>query len=168
MRGKQQNDISLNLRRIKEWIMGSDFLHRPIVGGNLSDQTSPSENFMAVQLALTHLALDPRLGFRSLRTDYDMACIYGSDTTTLQPLISENSEIDLQQVLHIRNFWKRHLTNKDEDTFYPSYVELTIDREPKSWQANPAAVKELGTRWIGYYCMTSFFIRPFRISHLEA
>jgi hypothetical protein len=61
--------------------------------------------------------------------------------------------VRLEQILHIRNFWKRHLTNADEDTFYRSYQTLTADYRPKGWIANLKEKASLSAYWLGYYCM---------------
>ncbi|KKZ66146.1 hypothetical protein EMCG_08118 [[Emmonsia] crescens] len=137
----QQGDeacVSRNHARIKGAIMTSDFLNRPIVGDDLNYPITPSQPYLAIQLAATYLALDLRLSFRSLRTDYDLKVVYGCDsTTTPGPPITalyDGEDIDLYQLLHIRNFWKRHLTNPDEDTFYKSYHNMPEIKRPKAWE----------------------------------
>ncbi|KAK2788938.1 hypothetical protein FQN52_006471 [Onygenales sp. PD_12] len=121
----QQADGSLWIPRndacIKAAIMESDFLNRPVVGDGSNFSVKPSRPFLSAQIATTYLALDLRLEFRSLRTDYDLAVVYGFAAPP--PLISDG-DIDLFQLLHIRNFWKRHLTNPGEDTFYAVYSNI--------------------------------------------
>lgn len=142
--------------------MTSDFLNRPIVGDDLNSPITPSQSYLAIQLAATYLALDLRLSFRSLRTDYDLKIVYGCDsTTTLGLLITafyDGADIDLYQLLHIRNFWKRHLTNPDEDTFYRSYHNMPEIKRPKAWEEGFGNKGSLGNRWLGYYCTYSLSI----------
>ena len=149
---KNRPHFSRNLSRIREAISSSsDFFSRPVTGYGLRWPTPPSDHFIAVQITLTYLALDLQLAFRSLRTDYDIAVVYGYGSTAM-PIVSQD-EVQLGQILHIRNFWKRHLTNTDEDTFYNSYRTLGADQRPKGWTTNLKAKTRLGACWLGYYCM---------------
>ncbi|EEH08684.1 conserved hypothetical protein [Histoplasma capsulatum G186AR] len=123
--------VSRNHARIKGAIMSSGILNHPIIGDRLS------RSYLAIQLAATYLALDLRLSFRSLRTDYDLRIVYACDSSITAPPITASDDgesIDLYQVLHIRNFWKRHLTNPDEDTFYRTYHNLPEILRPKTWE----------------------------------
>ena len=147
---KNRLHVSRNLSRIKEAISSSDFFNRPVTGYGLRWPTPPSDFFTAVQITLTYLALDLQLAFRSLRTDYDIAVVYGYGSTAM-PIVSQG-EAKLGQVLHIRNFWKRHLTNADENTFYNSYRTLVANQRPKGWTTNLKARPSLSACWLGYYC----------------
>ncbi|OJD13084.1 hypothetical protein AJ78_06422 [Emergomyces pasteurianus Ep9510] len=153
----QQGDEACDSRnhaQIKGAIISSDFLNRPIVGNDLNSPIIPSRPYLAIQLAATYLALDLRLPFRSLRTDYDLKIVYVCDSTTPVPRITasdDEEEIDLHQLLHIRNFWKRHLTNPDEDTFYRSYRNIPEIMRPKTWEEGFGNENSLENRWLGYY-----------------
>jgi hypothetical protein len=149
---RNRSHISRNLSRIREAISSSpDFFNRPITGYGLRWPSQASDSFIAIQITLTYLALDLQLAFRALRTDYDVAVVYGYGSTAI-PIVSQD-EVKLEQILHIRNFWKRHLTNTDEDTFYSSYQALTADYRPKGWTANLKDKASLSVCWVGYYCM---------------
>lgn len=129
--------------------MSSGILNHPIIGDRLS------RSYLAIQLAATYLALDLRLSFRSLRTDYDLRIVYACDSSITAPPITASDDgesIDLYQVLHIRNFWKRHLTNPDEDTFYRTYHNLPEILRPKTWEEGLGNRESLGICWLGYYC----------------
>lgn len=56
------------------------------------------------------------MSYRCLRTDYDIGSVYSYGSTSNEPLVSI-TKLDLEKILHIRNFWQRHLTNPDEATF---------------------------------------------------
>ncbi|KAG5304005.1 hypothetical protein I7I50_10951 [Histoplasma capsulatum G186AR] len=140
--------VSRNHARIKGAIMSSGILNHPIIGDRLS------RSYLAIQLAATYLALDLRLSFRSLRTDYDLRIVYACDSSITAPPITASDDgesIDLYQVLHIRNFWKRHLTNPDEDTFYRTYHNLPEILRPKTWEEGLGNRESLGICWLGYY-----------------
>lgn len=141
--------------------MSSGILNHPIIGHCLDCPKPQSMSYFAIQLAATYLALDLRLSFRSLRTDYDLRIVYACDLSTTVPSITASDDgesIDLYQVLHIRNFWKRHLTNPDEDTFYRTYHNLPKILRPKTWEEGLGSRESLGICWLGYYCTYLFSI----------
>ncbi|PGG96189.1 hypothetical protein AJ79_09688 [Helicocarpus griseus UAMH5409] len=70
--GDEETCVSRNHACIKGAIMGCDFFNATLIGDGSSPATVPSRLYLAVQLATTCLALDLRLYFRSLRTDYDL------------------------------------------------------------------------------------------------
>ncbi|KLJ13871.1 hypothetical protein EMPG_11215 [Blastomyces silverae] len=158
--------VSRNRARIKNAIMSSGFLDQPIVGNDVNSSPPPSRPYLAIQLAATCLALDLRFPFHSRRTDYDLKIVYRCDSSTPAiPINASNDEenIDLYQLLHIRNFWKRHLTNLDEDTFYRSYHNIPEIMRPKAWEEGLGNKGSLGTRWLGYYSC----IHPLPISSTD-
>ncbi|PGH02145.1 hypothetical protein GX51_04849 [Blastomyces parvus] len=158
--------VSRNRACIKEAVMRSGFLNQPIVGDDVNSSLPPSRPYLAIQLAAIYLALDIRLSFRSLRTDYDLKIVYRCDSSTPAiPITAPDDEgnIDLYQLLHIRNFWKRHLTNPDEDTFYKSYHNIPEIMRPRAWEEGLGNKGSLGTRWLGYYSC----IHPLPISSTD-
>ncbi|KAK2802951.1 hypothetical protein FQN50_007196 [Emmonsiellopsis sp. PD_5] len=133
---------------IKAAIMESDFLNRPVVGDGSDFSVTPSRPFLSAQIATTYLALDLRLEFRSLRTDYDLSVVYGFAAPP--PLISDG-DIDLFQLLHIRNFWKRHLTSPGEDTFYAVYSNILERQRPKACWGGNCDNGHIEPFWLGFY-----------------
>ncbi|KAE8349028.1 hypothetical protein BDV28DRAFT_152269 [Aspergillus coremiiformis] len=93
------------------------------------------------------------MSVRCLRTDYDIAAVYSYQTEITRPLIDLNS-LDLPKILHIRNFWLRHLLNADEATFYTSYAKLPASQRPQL-RASINENVELNTSWLGYWSKTS-------------
>jgi hypothetical protein len=100
---------------------------------------------------LTYLSLDLTLSNCCLRTDYDIATAYSYDGPPETPFIS-TEKLNLRKLLHIRNFWQRHLTNPDEGTFYTSFPSLCKERRPKPWEECICDDIKLGNFWLGYYC----------------
>ena len=140
----------------------------------------PNDYFDAVQLCLTHSVLSTQ-SFSSLsmssRSTYDPLNVYGwqSDDSfrTLYHVSLASDEtfgarwtlpalsLDLYNLLHIRNFWNRHFTSRDENTYYEMACKLErLGRGPKSWgeRLRPDEDKtNISERWIGNYsCMHDF------------
>ncbi|PIG86387.1 hypothetical protein AARAC_008389 [Aspergillus arachidicola] len=122
---------SKTFERIREALQLSapDILNRPLSGyGN----TKPDP-------------LDPKMSVRCLRTDYDIANVYSYQTEITRPLI-DIKKLELPTILHIRNFWVRHLLSPNEATYCTSYAKLPVDQRPKVWSTIKENV-ELGTNW---------------------
>ncbi|KAL2360452.1 hypothetical protein RJZ56_006678 [Blastomyces dermatitidis] len=141
--------VSRNRACIKKAIRSSGFLDQPIVGDGANSSLPPSRPYLAIQLAATYLVLDINHSFRSLRTDYDLNIVYRCDSSTPDiPIINASNDeenIDLYQLLHIRNFWKRHLRNRDENTFHKSYHNMPKIMRPKAWEEGLGNKGSLGT-----------------------
>lgn len=146
---------SKNLERLIDIFSFSEFMNRPIVGYQGSLRV-PSDSFAAAQLCLTHLAISPEMGYGALRTDYDMAIVYKYGLPRSQ--IFAPGKVHLESLLHIRNFWKRHITNPDEATFYHTFKDLSPLRRPQAWSPNLSKNPDLGTQWLGYYCAASLIL----------
>ncbi|QVM08959.1 hypothetical protein D8B26_003631 [Coccidioides posadasii str. Silveira] len=95
--------------------------HCDSVHQRLSGALKPTDSFLAIQVCVTHLALRQDRPFRSLREDYDIA---------------------------IANFWKRHLTSREEYTLHSSYK---LTDPPLGWHVNFGRRLTFGSKWIGYY-----------------
>ncbi|KAE8321864.1 hypothetical protein BDV39DRAFT_210312 [Aspergillus sergii] len=140
---------SKTFERIREALQLSapDILNRPLSGyGN----TKPDP-------------LDPKMSVRCLRTDYDIANVYSYQTEITRPLI-DIKKLELPTILHIRNFWVRHLLSPNEATYCTSYAKLPVDQRPKVWSTIKETV-ELGTNWVGYWsCVHPY---PETVTELE-
>jgi hypothetical protein len=84
-----------------------------------------------------------------LRNDYDIGAVYSFQADISEPLVNIE-KLDLEKILHIRNFWLRHLLNSDEATFDSSYTSLC--QRPKATRPLADSESCLGTHWLGYYC----------------
>lgn len=87
---------------------------------------------------------------RCLRTDYGIADVYSYQIEFTRPLI-HLKKLELPTILHIRNFWVRHLLSPNVATYCTSYAKLTVDQRPKVWSTIKENV-ELGANWVGYWC----------------
>lgn len=143
--------LSLNILAIEKMLEGSDFLHRPVVGYNSQEVIRPSPSFLGVQLCFTYLALRLESPFRSLRQDYDIAVAYGLPGPAGFPIFKDDS-LDLEQLLHIRNFWKHHLTSREEYSFQASYKCVALEDRPKAWNVSFGTKLNIFANWMGYHC----------------
>ncbi|PYI10375.1 MFS myo-inositol transporter [Aspergillus sclerotiicarbonarius CBS 121057] len=143
-----KQSTSKNLERIRCLLVDSSFLNRPVSGYGQKDACRPSDLFCAVQLCLTDLALDPLMSVRCLRTDYDIGAVYTYGVEIGRSVVHSN-KLDLEKILHIRNFWLRHLLNPAEATFCASYSILPSYHRPRPW--GEAAPLEANSPWLGYY-----------------
>ncbi|RAL05699.1 MFS myo-inositol transporter [Aspergillus ibericus CBS 121593] len=139
---------SKNFERIRCLLFNSSFLSRPVSGYGLKDAGRPSDLFCAIQLCLTELALDPVMSVHCLRTDYDIGAVYTYGVESGIPVVHSN-KLNLEKILHIRNFWIRHLLNPAEATFCASYSSLPFYHRPRPW--GEAAPLEASSPWLGYY-----------------
>ncbi|KAB8199699.1 hypothetical protein BDV34DRAFT_231004 [Aspergillus parasiticus] len=156
---------SKTFERIREALQLSapDILNRPLSGYGNTKPDRPSDLFCGLQLCLTGLALDPKMSVRCLRTDYDIANVYSYQTEITRPLI-DIKKLELPTILHIRNFWVRHLLSPNEATYCTSYAKLPVDQRPKVWSTIKENV-ELGTNWVGYWsCVHPY---PETVTELE-
>ncbi|GIK03759.1 hypothetical protein Aspvir_007833 [Aspergillus viridinutans] len=150
------------LEQIRKTLHNSEFLNRPVCGYGDKKADAPSELFCAVQLCLTHLVLDPSMAFYCLRNDYDIGVVYSFQVDISEPLVSVD-KLDLEKILHIRNFWLRHLLNPNEATFYSSYTSLC--QRPKATRPLADSKSCVSTHWLGYYsCIHPY---PDSLSRLE-
>ncbi|PLB34012.1 putative MFS myo-inositol transporter [Aspergillus candidus] len=127
---------SKNIKRIRSAHSTTEFLDRPLNGYSQHKPGPPSELLCAVQLCLTGMALDQSMFCRCLRTDYDIGAVYSYDVDTPRTLV-DSKEIDFVKLLHIRNFWLRHLLNTDEATYSDSYRMFPEPRRPRILRVKP-------------------------------
>lgn len=103
------------------------------------------------------------MSVRCLRTDYDIADVYSYQTEITRPFI-DIKKLELPTILHIRNFWVRHLLSPNEATYCTSYAKLPVDQRPRVWSTIKENV-ELGTNWVGYWCKSQCLTALAQIKH---
>ena len=60
--------------------------------------------------------------------------------------------LNIGSLLHIRNFWRRQFTAKEEATYYNMAETLaTTGRAPKEWDCALQAPLTPSTNWVGHY-----------------
>ncbi|EFW19871.1 conserved hypothetical protein [Coccidioides posadasii str. Silveira] len=95
-------------------------------------------------------ALKPTDSFLAIQTGRFALCVKIT-------ILLLRGKMDLKQLLHIRNFWKRHLTSREEYTLHSSYK---LTDPPLGWHVNFGRRLTFGSKWIGYYWAR----RPYRSS----
>lgn len=133
-------------------------------------------------LVLNRNAMAFRVG--SDKTDYDLAKVYNWDRpfallyerlpdkgpttppppppSSLFPNLRRNTppkmrfKLDMNTLLHLRNFWHRHLTEAramgGEETFVNTAAELAeVDIVPRAWTRPLQEPSKLQTKWYGHY-----------------
>ncbi|KAJ5281381.1 hypothetical protein N7478_006753 [Penicillium angulare] len=136
--------VSKTYEQIRKAVKSVNFLSRP-----LNDH--PSENFYAVHLCLTALALDPEVCTSCYRDDYNIQIVYSvPEPISGKPFIDHDIPY-LAILLDFRNFWQRHLLNSTEGTFYESFSRLSKDLKPKARKTDGSHPMDLSKSWIGYY-----------------
>jgi hypothetical protein len=61
-------------------------------------------------------------------------------------------DINMEWVLHHINFWKYHMTRREEHTLFEAYEELAKDERPRFWSKQlKNGGGELGKNWKGSY-----------------
>lgn len=101
------------------------------------------------------MCFDPLGPGPCLRSNYDIAEVYSWGHETHEPLV-EDGEIRLDTLLHIRNFWQRHLLSTREQSFATSYEE-DVQRKPREWLRPLEDPIPVMGYWYGYYCWYSLF-----------
>lgn len=91
------------------------------------------------------------MAFYCLRNDYDIGAVYSFQVDISESLVNIE-KLDLEKILHIRNFWLRHLLNPIEATFYSSYTSLC--QRPKATRCLADSKSCVSTYWLGYYCQS--------------
>ena len=123
---------------------------------SLKEKTNMNPRLQTIQLVLTHLELQipsgkasPTRGFA-----YSQCAVYAHPDDF--PMFSTDGiwQISTNFLLHVVNFFKHHLTQKDEHTLYELFSELKAHEKPKAWSSRLVqgqGVKKLGKHWKGTY-----------------
>ncbi|RMZ78161.1 hypothetical protein DV738_g4072, partial [Chaetothyriales sp. CBS 135597] len=154
--------LSKNLRRMaspsaSQWAI--TFLSSPFFGFGTDKFGQQNATFEALQLTLSHLILSPKSRIarkvKTSRDNYDIARVYSYNCplTTLYTRLAEHTPeetefaLDLNTLLHVRNFWHRHLIDANQvntdklDTGENSYMIMAktlmeLGHTPLAWTAS--------------------------------
>lgn len=158
---------------------------QPLYALQRSKYGQPHDYFDALQLCLSHLMLAPqsytaiksssRDNFDAQRVykfDQKFETLYHSRNRQLQehkPIDNPVLCLNLHDLLHIRNFWNRHLTSFDENTYVQMIQKLHRDgRGPQRWTSALKPFSNevtLPSTWIGHYsCMHPY---PKKMSDIQ-
>lgn len=154
-----------------------EFLSSPFFAYGRFTYGEPNRLFAALQIVFSHLVLHPSSNFaatvRASREDYDLAIvylydvplrtIYQSQPTQLESDVRQkNEKLDLDDLLHVRNFWHGHLAYEVTKMYagaLPTYAEMAhslVERNhaPRQWDKPFQLSSEVLPRWFGHYSCT--------------
>ncbi len=155
-----------------------EFLSSPFFAYNVGPYGRPNGLFATLQLVFSHLTLHPSSGFalvtKASRDNYDLSIIYlyASPLRTIyhvQESQLQDSEppqrdlkLDLDALLHIRNFWNAHLAYKARGlytnavTTYGEMARMLVQRNhaPRAWDRAIQDSVEVQAHWYGHYSCT--------------
>ncbi|RMJ28318.1 hypothetical protein PHISP_00795 [Aspergillus sp. HF37] len=146
---RQGQTTSKTLEMLCKVLFDSEFLNRPSNGYGETHRSAPSDLFCAVQLCLTDVALDPSMCVRCCRKDYDAGAVYSFESDIKKQLVNSGN-LDLERMLHIRNFWLRHLLNPDEASYHDSFHKLGENLRPTGQKPLHEESSKPSSYWLGY------------------
>jgi hypothetical protein len=88
---------------------------------------------------------------RCCRKDYDAGAVYSFESDIKKQLV-DSGKLDLEKMLHIRNFWLRHLLDPNEATYYASFHKLGENLRPTGQKPLLEESSKPSSYWLGYDC----------------
>ena len=159
-----------------------EFLSSPFFAYGTAPYGKSNRLFAALQIIFSHLVLHPASEFavpsefaapvRASRDNYDLTIIYLYDATletVYQPQTSRleglepqhrSMTLDLDALLHIRNFWQGHFASTAVSMYdvgaVPTYGEMArtlMERShaPKQWDNPIQQMTKASPKWFGHY-----------------
>ncbi|KAI9804308.1 MAG: hypothetical protein M1833_007115 [Piccolia ochrophora] len=110
----------------------------------------------AVQVVLSHLSLDIDLHLRMSNFPNSQKAVYA--TPLAAPIFKGRNKqtVNLEWLLHMTNFWKNHLTVREEHTLAPNFADLAPCDRPKGWKGSLSSeLTMIGKHWKGSYAYLS-------------
>ena len=145
---------SNNLAEIERFVQRSGFLRKALVC--LQGNSGINPLLETLQLVLTHLELsigsakaNPPLGLA-----YSQFAVYRHPDESPMFNFGDKSQVSISLLLHIANFFKHHMTRKDENTLYDLFSQLEEHEKPKAWKSRlhqGDGAPRPGRHWKGTY-----------------
>ncbi|MCJ1382641.1 hypothetical protein MMC17_005754 [Xylographa soralifera] len=156
-----------NIKHLAEVTVNSFFLDNSMRFASNEELSFPQ--LQLYRLILTHLALDERAKVPHC-FEYSQKAVYGHPLDF--PLFKDEPfkrELNLNNLLHIVNFFKYHITNQDEHSLHAPFHALLDDEKPKAWDSPvKAGLQKLGTHWKGCSAQTAYLHNGTKMSsHLR-
>ena len=122
---------SLNFDRVLNFCYSTNILGDILHAGNLK----PDPLLATLQLVLTPLCLDIELRFPTWGfPDSQQAAYLDSKVPEGQIFFGRNNQgVNMRWLLHISNFFKYHMTRKEEYSLFEDYDSLEFSERPKLW-----------------------------------
>ena len=156
--GRKAVRLSNNIREIERFVRRSGILKK--VFFYLEENSNMNPLLQTLQLVLTHLELNissgkanPHLGF-----EFSQSAVYYHPDDLPMLNAAGTGQVSIKLLLHIANFFKHHLTQKDQGTLYELFSQLEPHEKPKAWNSKLVqgdGVQKLGKHWKGTYGKSS-------------
>jgi hypothetical protein len=155
-----------------------EFLSSPFYAYGTAGFGRPNELFAALQIVFSHLLLHPDSNFattvRASRENYDLKITYLHDVPLKtiwhpqEPPLGDSApqrssmKLDLEALLHMRNFWHAHLAYKasglyaDAAITYGEMARALVLRNhaPQKWDGAFQGFSDIAPHWFGHYSCT--------------
>lgn len=144
--------LSNNIARLREFVTKSSFLHSLLFRSNHPVLT---DLFQIIQVVFTHWSLDLSLNCPTYSFEISQKAVYSHPNKT--PMFKNKmSTVNVNYLLHIVNFFKYHITCKEEGTLQSFFEELAEDQKPRAWENHiDQGLRKVGTTWLGTYGKSS-------------
>lgn len=152
--GVKAKEPSNNLIQIRRFLQTTNFLDSVLSVVNRSRFTHPL--LRTLQLIFTHWQLDASLQSRCCGFSYSQQAVYMHPDKASLFLDRQSREVNIEQLLHIANFFKSHFKADGEHTLLDSFNELKEHQRPGVWDRQlfqGPGVKRLSRKWRGSYGM---------------
>ncbi|MCJ1404416.1 hypothetical protein MMC11_007641 [Xylographa trunciseda] len=156
--------VSKNIKHLAEISANTLFMNNCMRSASNKELSFPQ--LQLYRLILTHLALNEHNEV-SYCFEYSQQAVYGHPLSF--PLFKDEStkrELDLDNLLHIVNFFKYHIHDPNEYSLYDPFHGLPDDEKPMAWDSPvKVGLQKLGTHWKG--CSAYLYDGPRMSCHLR-
>ncbi|MCJ1253742.1 hypothetical protein MMC24_001554 [Lignoscripta atroalba] len=141
---------SNNLEQLLRLVKKSDLLHKLFYPQ--SGKGIPDPLLQTIQLLLTHWSLDLSLYCPTYGYHISQKAVYSHPKDCPLFLDQHMRVVNVEFLLHIANFFKYHITHKDEGILNYDFELLSHDKKPKAWQKSlEQGLSKPGSKWMGSY-----------------
>ncbi|KAI9748852.1 MAG: hypothetical protein M1835_007090 [Candelina submexicana] len=145
-----KGDQSRNVGQLHQIVLRTNLLHDVFRNGYY--KVCASELLLTLQLALTHWSFDPKLQAPTYGWEFSQKVVY--QPTDEAPVFSgtDNLSVNMAWLLHVANFFKYHLTRRDNCSLYYPFLDLEHYERPGAWRRKiQGGLPKVGKYWRGIY-----------------
>jgi len=148
--------VSKNMEHIAAFLDSYDLL-RTVFKASKSTKTysAVSQLYQTMVVMFTHRALvipDKPGENDTYRFEISQQMVYACSDA--RPIFGGGNglQIDMEWLAHVANFWKYHLTRREENTLFEAFSSLADYVRPRAWQGRlDTGVPRIGKAWKGSY-----------------
>lgn len=140
--------VSNNIAKLRYFVENSNLL---AVCGRPRGLGKVDTLLKAEQLVFTHWSLEFSSKFPAYGFSESQQAVYGHPDEV--PMFEDTmTTVNIDLLLHIANFFKYHITRKEEATLFHQFEQLAEDQKPRVWRHRIEQVwRKLGRSWKGSY-----------------